>query len=109
MKRDTKNFTRNELLCYQEFKVFLSRFGYRESDVTGPCRKRRFFEMRQRVAFALHHTGKYSTPEIGLIMKRHHTSILNMINAEIVNRKREIYLQKTKNIITRRNLPGRKI
>jgi len=108
MKRDIKKFTNRELECYELFKVLLKRFGYTNDEITGSCRQRRFFEMRQRVALALYQTGRYSTIQIGLIMNRDHSSVLNMINANIYNRKREIYLQFSRNIAQRRNPPGRK-
>lgn len=108
MKRDTKLFTKNQLECYAHFKILLSRFGYTEDEITGPSRVRKLCEMRQRVAMALYQTRRYSTTEVGLIMKRDHSSILNMINPYLANRKREMYLQKTKDKVTRRNPRGRR-
>lgn len=59
-------------------------FGFDAAYLMGPSKEYRLRPARQAIGLVLRRRYRYSLPQIGRAMKRHHTSIMNMLqNAEL--------------------------
>lgn len=57
--------------------------GYTVEDILGPCRHKHLVSVRHQ-CFAMFYDRGYSTPEIGRIMNRDHSTVCHALNKRAI-------------------------
>lgn len=76
------------IACEGYFQEYCKRKGYHPGHVVHLGRRRDLVEMKRDVAKYLRSLG-YSYPVIGLVMDKHHTTIMHMVNDDFRERSNE--------------------